>query len=66
MRFANINKSPDIYSKTHKYTAHYEFDKMAPRDEAMYNINPYQIDYDKKDKQKNGIMKRLDNGVVKF
>ena len=47
-RFENINRSPDIYSKTHKLTANYEFDKMAPRDtgKSIYHSNPYQIDYD--------------------
>ena len=67
-RFENINKSPDILSSTHKLTANYEFDKMASRDSgaSIYQMNPFQMDYDGKDEQKTAIMRRLDNGVVKF
>lgn len=67
-RFENIEKSPKIYSNTHNPTANYEFDKMAPRDSgvSIYQASPYQMDYDRKDMQKSAIMRRLDNGMVKF
>ena len=66
-RFDNINKNPKI-STTHKRQPNFKFEKLLPRDfeKSIYPIKKYCAEYDGVDEQKEGVLRRLNNGMVNF
>lgn len=66
-RFDKINKNP-VHASTYRRQPNFKFEKLLPRDfeKSIYPVPKFCAEYDGVDEQKEGVIRRLNVGMVNF